>query len=462
MNLPEKQFLLTSSEQTFTGDYAYCRIGSFRLYHCPSLPVRDIAFTDRPNIHGVILGWTPATMLMPEEQTLEISWEELGELGGRWIYIDNDEIRLDPMGSFSLVYQPDSRMAASTTAAMPREDLAENTRLVQALGLPEQDAWYPFGTTPYSGVRRLLPNHHLSLDTFKAKRCDGWPVARSGNNSESVAILANNLKKIMGNLVAACMLLIALTAGNESRMLLAAAEMCKEKERERISYYTIGNSSRSFDAATAGKLARKFGLDWSLYLQNRHPESEIRWFERTGRSVGGNAMQYAGVKESLPADRLRLQGMGGEIGRAFYYREYDRSDQPPPVPELLRRMKLPADPELVRAGEQWVASLPALDTWGLLDMLYLENRLGAWAAPQIFGDVSPITTIWPLNQASSVVAMRTHPLDFKRDQQQAPKVVEQLRPELLSIPINERIGLSRVRAKMGRVVAYARSFLPWI
>lgn len=114
-----------------------------------------------------------------------------------------------------------------------------NISLAGLLNIPNVDAYYPFGITPHLDVKRLLPNHFLELGNFIEYR--HWPKeeelsTRTSNNTKStVAKIGQKLKSNISAVLTQYPAYMSLTAGRDSRMLLAAAKDMTEE----IEFFTM-------------------------------------------------------------------------------------------------------------------------------------------------------------------------------------------------------------------------------
>ena len=72
--------------------------------------------------------------------------------------------------------------------------------------------------------------------------------------------------------------------------------------------------------------------------------------------------------------------------------------------------------------------------------------------PQLHGDTAPLANISPLNQASTIAAMRGLSREVKESELLAPRVAELLWPELLTVPINPPPAGGLLRTTAGRVL----------
>jgi hypothetical protein len=207
--------------------------------------------------------------------------------------------------------------------------------------------------------------------------------------------------------------------------------------------YTFG-TTRTMDTVTAERLAKVTGMRHEVRPNAFDADVSARWFHDVGGIVGGQSMRNAAGKELLPDDRAQIKGMGGELGRAIYYKtETPRIDT---GADLVSVLYLPAHPDLAAAAQAWADSLDPADDFDLLDALYTDNRLGAWSAPQRHADTRTLMVSFPLNYASSVAAMRSLPVEIKRKREMSPLVVRRLWPELLDVPINKELPIAQAKS----------------
>jgi len=99
---------------------------------------------------------------------------------GSWFFVLDCEagrrLYLDADGTLSAVWDPATGVAAAT-AAMLLDDRAYADRFETSLYRHLDvvgDGWFPAGLTAHRGIKRLLVNHYLDLDTATAHR--HWPV----------------------------------------------------------------------------------------------------------------------------------------------------------------------------------------------------------------------------------------------------------------------------------------------
>ena len=140
------------------------------MTHHPRLPVQAIRAHN-----GASVGWLLGLAIGKDGHVVDGDWRlgaelddrggaslesELRELAGRFVvfFLSREErVYLDGCGSLAVVYCSDLERVASSPGLIPRTPLSgDNESLIGALGLPESNAWYPFGLTPRHGIERLM------------------------------------------------------------------------------------------------------------------------------------------------------------------------------------------------------------------------------------------------------------------------------------------------------------------
>jgi hypothetical protein len=128
-------------------------------------------------------------------------------------------------------------------------------------------------------------------------------------------------------------------------------------------------------------------------------------------------------------------GVGGEIGRAFFWRPSDTTETPLNGAALVPRFGMPEQAELADATERWLEELAGLDTFTQLDLAYLELRTSAWSGPQTYAQ-SFVNHLYPLiGREANALLMSLSP-EAKRGNHLLGAVMTQFWPELASVPIN--------------------------
>ena len=210
-------------------------------------------------------------------------------------------------------------------------------------------------------------------------------------------------------------------------------------DRIRVSFH---DNVPRLDCAIARRLAGRAKLRVIPWVAAS--EQELRdWLERTGNCVAGRIWKAAGVDAQLSeGEQIQLIGLAGEVGRAFYWRESDTEGSALTEHEILNRLGLPTDPLIVKATQDWWEAVPVQGTLLKLDLLYIENRLGCWAGPSLYGSQRRFA-LSPFNSRSVFDAMLSLPSDLRRTNFLPHALIEEKWPELLFLPFNTPVGWKR-------------------
>jgi len=403
-----------------------------------------LAFNDVPvhelTDHSGFLGWCVGYPLADKPVALDRNSLNTfyQDQSGPWLLllIGIDKVLLDPGGQTPVVYDAEHHILASTPTllrtAQPRDVAFE-----RAIGFPDRDGWFPFGLTSRPNVRRLLPNHALDLQQWTVSR--HWPTP---NTSFSVSRPTRATIENIQSLIERSMRIaserhrvaLTITAGCDSRMVLTCAREIVPRS-SCITYWNPGAETR--DVHIARVLANVAHLDHRFIPRLTASAEQIQdWLYRTGHAVCGSAMKGHRSSTQLDPTQVVVTGMGGEIGRGYYYRRGDAADMALNASTLLQRLGLPPHSDLLEAGSRWLESLRDYDAFVKLDLLYVENRFGCWAAPQRLTNITSTYTFTPFIYRPLIHAFMQLP-HYYRWRDRLPRDLMRIAwPELISVPIN--------------------------
>ena len=451
-NLP-RQYILCRDRSKIPSGWEIKQIEFWYLGHDAALPVGEIKAE-------VTIGWLVGYPI--DEQRLNNNLQltvdsqnndfllqfetRLAEYGGRYVAIllssTASRLYLDPAGTLATVYCPTQQIVASTTTLIPdAEGCGDNQQLIDVIQPQQRDGWYPFGLTPRKGVARLLPSHFLDLNKWQSQR--HWSadkITPTTDCKSSVAEIARILTRQIQAIAQEYPIYLSLTAGRDSRMLLA----CSRPSLERIKFFTreIPDSSAELDCDLASKLANRFGLDYQILSYQTPSQAELDlWLRQTGNCVAGRVWQSVKTLKQLESDRIYLPGIAAEVGRAFYWRKQDTAESAISAVEILERLRMPQTPLLQERAEQWLAQLPAKNRFEVLDLLYLEQRLGCWAGSLHYGLVNNGFCLSPFVNRRLLELMLSLPIGYRQQQLLTRDLIQQQWSELLSLPFNRYPGI---------------------
>lgn len=454
------QYVLSAEQVSILGWNTHS-VGSHYLASHPTLPV--VPVTTGCTEAGVILGWpvSPKGRLI-DRLAIGKGADPVAAAyahGGRWLLITTDSVYPDPLASEPAVYSAEYGMVASSSGLLPA---AYDEKLVETFDIVGSNRWYPFGLTPKRGVRRLLPNHRLNLNSYEAERHWLGPALGSTALDEAAAAVISAVQAV-ARAFADSGLLVGLTAGQDSRMLLAALRSHIDSV-EFVTSITGKGGSNLVDVQVARALARRYGLVHSIAERRPATDAEKRgWLERTGWTCAGGRIEHMPdkrtryapggrqghvIQETEAQAKAFAHGLIGELARAYYWCESDRPDAPLTVEEAVARVKAPALPAVLAGADAWLASVPNEDRLRMLDLLYLEHRLGSRYSASLLGSSSTAPTLYPLNRRDVLDAFIGLGEDHKRSGAIIESVIQRSWPELLEIPFNQPTGLHRTTLRL--------------
>ena len=429
-------------------------IGPLWVAHHPRLPRQHARSTDG-SAEVVLLG----TLIDPQRRQLNrFDWQPPGKglfpalerrlntMAGRFVCLAREGRRLrlylDASGSLSMLFSAEHGMAASTVALFPKGGEADdNCDLITTLDVGRRNRFFPFGLTPRHSIQRILPNHVLNLDTWKVHRW--WPTAaitQAAAPEEALHEIAGLLRGTVLSLIeAGHRPYLSLTAGYDSRTLLALLR----EERDAIDWFTwdLPDANAARDVQIAHQLARDLGLNHRVIpFTAASAHEQALWQHRCGLAVGElRGMSLASTVAAMGDSCYYLSAVGLELGRLFptpcRWREVGNATTALSAAELLRRMKLPQEASLLAAARRWRRQLEPVDSLQVLDLWYLEQRLGCWAGVTAYGDATGPIRLHPFN--GRIVELLMGLPAVMRMEDRVPKaLIHRWWPELFAYPFN--------------------------
>ena len=303
----------------------------------------------------------------------------------------------------------------------------------------EREAWIPSGITLYDSIKHLVPNHYL--DCAIQKQIRFWPRHRRvSNKPEDVVSKCASL--IQNSILAASKrseLALPLTAGYDSRIIMAATKVISDK----IFYYTLkyGNLIEdSPDITIPKKILGDLGLKHNVFdcyeeMDKVFKDSWVNNIELAHTYYGDIAF---GMKSVIPPDKIALKGVS-EVARGFFYKIKKNSGY-----DLAKLMSMESCPFIVSVFEDWLNKSEKVieeSDYKMLDVFYWEHRLGSWRAMSalefdvIHDILDPFNCRYLIELFLSVdekYRIGKYPL--------LRMIIKELWPEMLNYPINPLFG----------------------
>lgn len=373
----------------------------------------------------------------------------LQKIAGSFIcYINYEKhisIYTDPIASIPIVYCLDSGIIASSANMLFDESeywSRFDRKLYENLVGGRPGGWIPGTLTAHDRVCRLLPGHALDLKTMTQRRIwpsgDDFPGYRLAEDAAAPIALA------LSNYVAATAREhetgLGLTAGWDSRLLLAASKDCHDL----VYYYTFVSGDGSPDTKIAMDIVKNQNLNHSFYeIQHADRDDRGAWTRYTGHCVNEVNQTIHPTLDLVPP-RTIITGIAGETGRGFLYKnDYNSIDDLKlSSSDIIRRLNIASTTKVIDNIDMWLSGVSSLPNSMILDLAYLELRVAGWAMSQAPAQKAIRYSLAPLGHSEvQQNFMRLSPKD-KINMNVFKNAVKILWPEISDYPIN-KFGDSR-------------------
>ena len=292
-------------------------------------------------------------------------------------------------------------------------------------------------TTCYDGLFQLMPNHFLNVSSFQVKRY--WPNAAIQFRpvKEVVEQCSEMINGFMESIANRYKVMLPVTAGKDSRMLMAGSRNCKD----RIFFYVNkekGLNPESADLKMPLKLFKQLGLCFHVI----DPHIDI---DDDFKSVYFSNNPYAS-KKFLPhiynyyknySDRVNLPGNIASAGYELYnYKEMEITAE-----SLAHLNNVGMYNYAVKYYDNWLKNckdICAVNNLTLLHLFYWEERMGNWGSQvQLDKDIAQ-EDINPFNSRHLIQTFLSVPGKYleRPDFLLQRRVINFMWPELLKVPIN--------------------------
>jgi hypothetical protein len=260
---------------------------------------------------------------------------------------------------------------------------------------------------------------------------------------EAVAEAALILRNSVEGMALRSPLILPVTAGYDSRVLLAASRNVSD----RVEYY-IDRMGRleddHTDVAVPKDLASALGLQFSVL---NSMEKVPSWFARLNRvnvtlarNLPKTRMIYARFKDGVTT--TNINGNASEICRNFFDKDLVIDQDRLAATELSRILFGEATDYATREIDLWQQELGKISALGykLLDMLYWEQRMGNWGAHFPAEQDVAIEEFSPFNNRRLITLLLACPIALRAapDFELYRLIIGSLWLELLDFPFNPK------------------------
>lgn len=307
--------------------------------------------------------------------------------GGRWVIClrRNGRLRVwtDACGLKQVFYHRESgyrgylasqaRYLAMILGDLP--DAGALAYLEKAKRKDREYAW-PLDGTAYGRIRRLLPNHVLDDASWEPRRM-GWPAVSDTDAQARVwRILTGGMTGLLNRGPAA----VSVTAGLDSRLVLAAASRCPQHIRA-FTFRYDGMAEEHVDLTVAQRLCAQMGISHRIIACGQ-PDEDFRCTYMAHAEDGHEYwIQMAeALARSSCGELILVKGSCNEIN----------SNPAGLLPDALinagvlcRLFGIPWTPFSAGIVRKWLADARVFcknSGVRLLDLFYWEHRCGSWLA----------------------------------------------------------------------------------
>lgn len=354
---------------------------------------------ERPGPPGLwIWGERPPPRLSTAEDLLDAGDDQLRSIDGMTaaVAVADGRARIvtGPDGPVTIHEASTGAVRAWSTHAVAAAWLAHGRVEIAADVLPELLAFDFVGgaRTLLTGVSVVAPATSIEITPQGARATSYWPaptrwapVPEADAHAHAERALLASLERRVGSRPSVA---LGLTAGMDSRVVAAAlAELAVP-----FSAFTWGDPAWP-DVRGASEVATAFGAEHRPYPAHwLNAGDAFTAHERNVRWADG-AFALAASERCWPSAATHLVGMGGETGRAFYYRGLAH-DRLPTAGQLVSTVgverRIPGASAEAVAGARGALS-GWIDTaaesghvgWRLLDVVYAEQRVRRWGRTQV-------------------------------------------------------------------------------
>lgn len=448
-----KQFLVSREQLSPIPGWRRIKLGDYYLYLSAGVGATRIN-ESRNGTHRetIVIGWFSygegfydGTGL----SELSIDGDVEGiypEMTGRFVVLSRDNDRLlcttDAGAQFPVVYRAETGELGSTPLTLGwTQELRKAPRLSGEFTRADGTLWFPFGITPYEGIERLLPQQTVALHNNRACLADRRRLNPTILGVPGMHQIAQNFIESLASSQGT--IDCHLTAGWDSRMVLSAS-LPLSNNINYLTYLAEGNTA-CIDAEVASHIAKKFGLHYQqLPVRNPTPDDLKQWVTRTSDCIFDSVANLTRTVVESYADRYGLSGVGGEVGRAFYWKKRDIGATGLSVEELLQRLGFEKSRLALQRADFWLENYRHQSRCNILDRAYIDIRLGCWAGPSLGGHLVEKPTLSPFNSLTVYESMLALPESKRFSSAFSRDFISQGSPQLARIPVNRHRGLRRL------------------
>lgn len=363
---------------------------------------------------------------------------------GRWVLMNKKALYTDATGLMGLYYtKVDGRWIISTSLHIIYELNPERYGAIERkVKVHDQFHSYPAPGSILKGVRKLFPSQYIQYNhkTLSFYYCEKYHLQRDVSAEEKNVLLANAIHSIISNVASQSgkNVYVALTSGNDSRVLLAALLESKVK----FTGYTMeyGNISKG-DRQIPEKMSKELNFPYTYIKKKKKAQCAAydRFYTHTFYTLDETDREFyaCGQFDDFDKNCLILKGGILDLCKGSAYRKFSADN------ELQKYLKM-VSPDTVEY-QKYNALLEEWFQWkrqhvselDIRDQFTLEYHLGGWLANlQQFADMLDAEYVQICNCAY-IISLICSYTDEERESREIYKTLYQmLYPEVGNYPVN--------------------------
>ena len=426
LRLHARQFVLARRLHCIGPDWKHVPVGhGWLLSHDPALVMTS---TDE----GFILG-----------QSVQVEPEGQLSRAGRFCTIAYPRVLADAAGLLNVYFGAGAEGNFVTSSPAIAQILGAQheplRRLIWGHGMGMN--WNPLPGSPLKGIRRLLRDQALDLSSFSVSFRREATLAPLSAEQSALDTLCNSLRTTTASLVNQGRLLLALTAGVDSRTL--AATLLSNNVRFECVTQNFKGVKRA-DVTVARDICRYIGVRHHVIDSGATDNGPVDvWRQHTLGSyddADNNVLFNADQYRFLQRDHILVRGGLFEVGRRFYASRFgDLSYENSTGEALFRRFeKSTVDDKAIHSLDGWLQWRRDNDNGlDLVDGFYIDQRVGGWfACAEQALDLLPGRSFHPANSLPVMRALVTPNPEERKSGKLQREAIAQMAPELLRFPFN--------------------------
>lgn len=370
--------------------------------------------------------------------------------GGRWIFIFNNAVETklftDPCALRQAFYTMNIKglhCGSQPTILAENLNIRENEDeslldFIQSEEFKRKENSWIGDSTPYSEIKHLLPNHYLNLLTGDVNRF--WIDKEKTTDVEEIAKKGSQILK--GSLLGAkhrYSLMLGLTAGWDSRTLLAASKEIKNDVKYWVGTMNVLKAT-DYDIRTPKRLSERLGLKLKLIDELPPLKEEFVKILKKNISIARILGKTRMIQYHLENSRgmVNINGNASEIVRNHYGVKHPKNVN---AQYLASLDGYDNSNYVIHKLDEWIEPAKELcinKDFNLIDLFYWEQRMGNWGALFQAEQDLALEAYSPFNNRELILTLAKADVKYR----QAPhyllyvKLLEELWKETLEEPIN--------------------------